>query len=500
MIAENTTTTSTTGTDNAHDALVTLRSVSLSRSAPRCDPSDYQTDPILRGLTKKTRRVFGGRGGRSKDSNSSSSSYSNNSNRRSLVPLSWQHGLRDGGGFKKISDALVTSLAVPMGALANPTAAVNFARLSSKKNLLQLRYGDHPSQFIDVFLPPSEDELTTNSKKRNDHKQRKKRRARGMVFFVHGGAWGSGKPWFYRLVALPFLEAGLAVAIVGYRVYPSNDHVNDNGGRDNGGVGTQLDDLESAFAKLTTEFPDWCDKNYEERFVGAYTPEEQHRNKTAKHPHHLPHFGTIVIGHSSGAHISLLWIVERLERKVLNGIGKDTDNTVPIDSFVGISGVYNVGHHFDYEAGRGVEEISPLKPANGSTRRAFQRNTPAWKVQHELLRTMNEMEAATFCKQKRSSPGVFPNKIFLVHGAEDTVVPFTSTGEAARLLKQSLWGGFTNNSGTNVTIDECYFPKTGHEDTVVDLMMLGGHKGPVTRTVLEWLLKGNGQDAMQSKL
>lgn len=40
---------------------------------------------------------------------------------------------------------------------------------------------------------------------------------RGTVFFVHGGAWGSGMPWMYRLVAPTFLRLNFAVVIVGYR-------------------------------------------------------------------------------------------------------------------------------------------------------------------------------------------------------------------------------------------------------------------------------------------
>ncbi len=31
----------------------------------------------------------------------------------------------------------------------------------------------------------------------------------------HGGAWGSGSPWIYRLVASPFLEKNMVVAVVG---------------------------------------------------------------------------------------------------------------------------------------------------------------------------------------------------------------------------------------------------------------------------------------------
>jgi hypothetical protein len=225
-----------------HDALVTPKSVRLSMTAPRCPPSDYHTDPILRHMTKTTRRI-----GRN-------------------IPVSWQHGFRDSGGFRWLSDSLVTSLAIPLGAVTCPSAARDFVKLS--RDFKQLRYGDHESQFIDVFLPdenhnydPASDATTTP---KTTPKARV--RVRGMVFFVHGGAWGSGKPWFYRLVTKPFLEMGLAVAIVGYRVYPlcGSPRKND---ADRGGVRTQVDDLEAAFGKLTQEYPEWCDKNFEDRFV-----------------------------------------------------------------------------------------------------------------------------------------------------------------------------------------------------------------------------------------
>ncbi len=415
--------------DLAHDALVTPKSVRLSQTAPRCPPSEYQADPMLRHMTGSTRRL------------------------RKILPLSLQNSLRDGGIFRWIADSAVSSLAVPTGAIACPSAAREFVVLSKKCR--KLHYGDHESQFVDVFFPDPSNEYS----------------ARGMVFFVHGGAWGSGKPWFYRLVTKAFLEVGLAVAIVGYRVYPLCGVPGDFDSR--GGVLTQVDDIGAAFAKLAEEYPEWCDKNFEDRLV-----EEGQNSQSHRHAHHLPHLGTIVIGHSSGAHISMLWMVEEAQKQTLK---------VPIEALVGVSGVYNIGHHFDFEAGRGVEEISPLKPANGYDYKSFQRFSPPWKVQNELLRNHDE-----------TNP-LFPGRILLLHGAEDDVVPLPGTCEAAKILKDCLGGGpSSNNTSKNynesdVIIDEYYLPRTGHQDTVMDLMMLGGHKGPVTRTVVEWVLNGNRQ-------
>ena len=455
----------------AHDALLTPRSVRFSQAAPRCPPSDYETDPILRHYTKTTRWL-----GRH-------------------IPLSSQNRFRDGGGFRWLADTMVTHMGIPLGAVTCPSAARDFLKMS--KNFRQLRYGDHESQTIDVFLPGDENP--------NHPTTTPASRARGMVFFVHGGAWGSGKPWFYRLVTKPFLEAGLAVAIVGYRVYPLCGALgSDEDSR--GGVRTQVDDLEAAFSTLRREYPDWCEKNIEDRLVGSTSHTHQHQQaNTTKIPHHLPHLGTIVVGHSSGAHIAMLWLVERVQVSALRqGQSNLTNKSGTIDAFVGVSGVYNIGNHFDYEGARGVEEISPLKPANGYNRKNFAKNSPPWKVQNELVRTLDEMNEGSRARLLSKMPLCFPGRILLVHGAEDDVVPISGTGEAASILKKCLGGGSSHSNDCDITIDEFYLPKTGHQDTIMDLFMLVGPKGPVTKKVIEWILESNrkleARKLMHSKL
>lgn len=114
----------------------------------------------------------------------------------SMLPLEWQNKLRDNGGFRRICDDLV-QYGIPLGAIMNPSAARNFLNLTHRVE--KLTYGKHPSQFIDLLFPEdvAEDDLT------------------GMLIFVHGGAWGSGKTWFYRVcddcivIFLSFLDAKL---------------------------------------------------------------------------------------------------------------------------------------------------------------------------------------------------------------------------------------------------------------------------------------------------
>ena len=64
-----------------------------------------------------------------------------------------------------------------------------------------------------------------------------------MVPQKHGGAWGSGEPWLYRLTALPFLENNQAVAIVGYRTYPD------------GTMQDQVNDINLAIQTLSSKYP-----------------------------------------------------------------------------------------------------------------------------------------------------------------------------------------------------------------------------------------------------
>jgi acetyl esterase/lipase len=328
----------------------------------------------------------------------------------SLLPLWCQHYARDYGLFRSISDYGV-ALAVPSLALMNPRASKTFLDLTRKKKKT-IFYGNHPSQYMDLFFPETKE--------------------RGMVFFVHGGAWGSGKPWMYRLCAYPFLKLGLMVCIVGYRTYPDG-HVQD-----------QVDDLHAAYQYLSQHYPDFFDK----------------RPNYSNPSNNDDWIGLVLMGHSSGAHISLLWLVQQVEKALSTTLSQ---SIIQFDHFVGLSGVYNISHHFDYEAGRGVEELSPLKPANGGTRDHFQYYSPAVRLKDALSMVTMEDQSVLFRKIPR---------MLLVHGIEDSTVPFTSTAEAGHILRSC-----------GVRIHEYYVPKCGHPDVVMHLML----EGKTLFVVTQWL-------------
>lgn len=259
---------------------------------------------------------------------------------------------------------------------------------------------------------------------------------------------------FQQLTAVPFLKKKVAVAIVGYRVYPEGD------------VNVQVRDTELAYQKLSTEYPRLCGPSRTPRPMGL-----------------------ILSGHSSGAHIALLFLIELIKRSILmrehvveqSAEQHLNDSSVkPVDQFVGLSGPYDISHHFDYEAARGVEELSPLKPACGYTREQFRFYSPAWRLKDFL--------SSIPPGRQDLLPELYFPRTLLVHGIEDAVVPFTSTSEAARILRSC---GVT-------AIDEHYAPKTGHQDVIV-AFMLGG-KIPIA--VMEWLENASSTQScqMRSKL
>lgn len=244
----------------------------------------------------------------------------------------------------------------------------------------------------------------------------------------------------------------MAVAVVGYRTYPDAN------------VKGQVDDLELAAAAIVKKRPDLITPP-------PITTTTSKQKKAASNKW----VGLCLAGHSSGAHISLLMLINRVSRALqLHSEGKSlslihSKNPIPFDSFIGLSGPYNISHHFDYEANRGVEELSPLKPACGMTRNQFKWNSPAIRLSYIL----------THYPEYHPPPNVvtmdqlLPKNILLVHGVEDTTVPFTATSDCGRLLRAC---------GAS-KCEELYLGKTGHDDTVMHFMMGGKTKD----AVMEWL-------------
>ena len=202
----------------------------------------------------------------------------------------------------------------------------------------------------------------------------------------------------YRLTALPFLQKGYRVAILGYRLYPQAS------------VEGQANDVSRGI---------------------RYISETYNARKT------------VVIGHSSGAHISLLASLQ----------GKFPASVIGL---VGMSGVYDIEQHYGYESLRGVDQISPMKPACGTTPVNMRIRSPRW-----IVTSMEE----------KTTAATLPS-LLLIHGVEDdTALSRESIG-----MQEALSNKFEKSE--LVLLED-----VGHADTVLQLT-LGGKSQD---TILEWL-------------
>ena len=388
---------------------------------------------------------------------------------RATIPLRMQRHFRDSGFFGHTADALAT-LSCPSLAVIYPKGARDFVLLSHavvddrpserterrgvgkrrrRWTRRRIPYGGdraHSMQYIDLYLPSSIDKTSVVV---DDGKIA----TRGTLFFVHGGAWGSGRPWMYRLVAPAFLRLNFAVVIVGYRTYPVAKTINE-----------QVGDVMMAWEKCGSVLNEFC----------TFPPESSSRGNDDDANDDTSWVGNIIMGHSSGAHVAMNMLVDwidkhRLQHDLVAETTSSSNKLWKPDFFVGLSGPYNISHHFDYEAGRGVEEISPMKAICGHTRMNFQLSNPTNRFA-SLLRGRSEDVVNMEIIQRLTPP------ILLVHGIEDATVPFTATSDAGRILRSF---GLTR-------CDEIYLAETGHAD-VIKHFMFGGE---ARKLVLDWIIYG----------
>lgn len=261
-----------------------------------------------------------------------------------------------------------------------------------------VQYGDHPMQVAHLMTPllsEHNDGLANRDK---------------LVIFIHGGAWGSGRPWMYRLVARPLLQKNCSVAVIGYRTYPDTD------------VNGQVEDVKLATEKLLQHSPKFAENNL------------------------------TIMGHSSGSHIGLLSLLDEEFLK-----------KVKVGSFISLAGVFDIAKHFQFETGRGVEELSPLKPACGGAEASFRQCSPTYLVQDFV---------------RKHGSDILP-KMLLVHGALDNIVPYTSTTELARELEK----GIADQPSEKQRFKTLILPEVDHANTVIQFMM----GGETRDLVLSWM-------------
>lgn len=302
---------------------------------------------------------------------------------RQKTPVSLQYFLRDSGLLRFLADSLTWTTVAPALIRQQPKALARVLHLSGfplplvrianaiyndngaegihqcfdeRVNFQRLQYGSHPRQYIDLM------QLCSESIKKQNIKT-------NLVLFVHGGAWGSGSPDMYRLMAAPFLQHNAVVAMTGYRTYPD------------GNVQDQANDVVASLRKLK-----------EDGIVDENTR-------------------VTLMAHSSGAHVSSLALLS------------DAAFRASVDCFVGLAGVYDIPSHYQHERLRGVERFSPMGAAcavdEGMTTKSSK--LPGLAV----LQSWKRASPTRMAERLTSRLHSFPQSLVL-HGADDTTVPVTS--------------------------------------------------------------------------
>jgi acetyl esterase/lipase len=212
-----------------------------------------------------------------------------------------------------------------------------------------------------------------------------------VVLFVYGGAWGQGSRTLYTLLAERVAALGALVVVPDYTLWPRGD------------AARMVADLDEAM--------DW---------VAA---------------HAAAHGGdprrVVLMGHSAGAHLLLLWLLRHPAR------------AAAVQAFVGLAGPYDIGVHFRHEQQRGVESLSPMHRVMGHTQAAFEACSPAWLVAQPEV----QVPALPY---------------LLLHGEADGTVPCASTLQLGAALA---------GRGAHVTTQT--LPGVGHSQLVVDWMQPG---------------------------
>ncbi|KAK6464956.1 putative isoprenylcysteine alpha-carbonyl methylesterase ICMEL2 isoform X1 [Huso huso] len=151
----------------------------------------------------------------------------------------------------------------------------------------------------------------------------------------------------------------------------------------------------------------------------------------------------VLIGHSAGAHLCALTALFLAAESEEMGIelSKQRDILTSVKGVVGLSGVYHIMNHYQYETWRGVEYVSTMHKAMGGIEN-FEHYSPTL-----FVKTLTEDKLAKL------------PPFTLIHGTKDTIVPVESTLQFSEALTAAA-----------VKASLFLLPHVGHTELVTDLM------------------------------
>lgn len=301
------------------------------------------------------------------------------------IPLSMQRGFRDKGLLRFVADQSISLVA-----LAAFPLYYSFLSLGLKQTTHN--YGAGSKQKLHIIDLPSMEESPSLSLGSGKHSR--------SLIFVHGGAWGSGQPWMYRLSAVTIATC------------------------------VQCDEV------ILVEYPTYPDASIQQQ-VQCLVSAVQYSKSVSNSKEF------ILCGHSSGANISLLALFRSLDHRL-----KLTDYVILL------SGVYDIGKHYYWEKERGLHVISPMSAAATMAESTFANSSPLQVIDtypdHSVDRkthsqnrknknyTNSPIRMMIKGEEKKDNGGLpfeqwFPPSLIL-HGIEDKTVPVSSSVDMASAL------------------------------------------------------------------
>ncbi|KAI9326058.1 Alpha/Beta hydrolase protein [Zopfochytrium polystomum] len=246
---------------------------------------------------------------------------------------------------------------------------------------------------------------------------------RPVLVFEFGGGWSSGDKKLYGPLANTLVQAGYVVVVPNYRLFA-------RGGR----IADMVEAVRSAVV--------WTFDN-----IQGYGGDPLRIH---------------LMGHSAGAHLCALTVIHDVASRLrLQATARPPspftlppfeDRLPPIQGLILLAGVYDINKHFEFEAGRGVEEVSAMARVMGSTAQSFNAASPA-----VLLRAFDR----TLVESGRLRH-LLPKHWLLVHGDIDATVPARESVELHRILRHEV-------RVEDVVLE--VYPRVEHSRPVVELML-----------------------------
>jgi hypothetical protein len=373
-----------------------------------------------------------------------------------IIPVGYQIRFREVGGISFLMDTSALLMGVQLCS-RYPLLLLDMYHVSNQISTYQ--YGETSNHYIEMFptatLQSSVDAVE-ELKEPSQKKELIEPRSMGeTLVFVHGGAWGCGRTWQYRLIAngIACAMGVKSVVVIGYPTYPAAT------------IAQQRDCVSAAlrFIQQTASVK----RRLFEINMGTYSCKCDDLEAAV----HTAEVSVILCGHSSGANICALSLLKEHfeEQPVLsvsasltctptissgNGTGAGTCTMLPVpllprpllphvSLFLGLCGVYNIEKHYLFERNRGVHLVSPMTAAAGGREQlsTFSPTLLARALAQEWLSSSSS--SSSVCRLKRAdvvgnevntSPAeiaaFFPFTV-LIHGENDSTVPRESSEEFA---------------------------------------------------------------------